>query len=268
MGLPATKAQQIASMYLPLLRADRAIDELVARRAIREARAAVADAASQERAVLFQLIGIASLRLEQHDRALEAFRNAVRWDPTSAKHRTNLAVLLNDVGQQREALAEIAAVGTADVHDRFVLELNRALVHHSLRDESATVAALRAARASLDPSSEENAFLLAVTLAEVGQAEDAVEMLGRAAALAANVDAAETPALELLKLAPETMRARVAELAPLALALAAALARESEETALGGPSLDDRHVDRIAEVLESPPKPTEALRELVRGRSG
>ncbi len=265
MTLPATKAQKIAEAYLPRLAAHESMDDLTARRAIREAEAALGPSSLPERAAMFQVIGIASARLGKLTKAAAAFRNALHCDPHAAEHRTNLAACLADMGQFAEALTVLHEADPRDRHAAFVVDLNRADAYRGLGDRPAALASLRLAVQRLDPANAEEAFMLASQYAAMTLEDDAVEWLGRASALSRGADAGDTPALDLFDAAPESLRRRVEELPVLLKAVAALRASRAEEgTAPPAVQLSAQQLDRLARLVEQPPEPTEALRALVR----
>lgn len=265
MTLPATKAQQIASEYLPRLAANESMDDLTARRAIREAEAAIADSTLEERAAMFQVVGIAYLRLRKHAQAVAAFRNAVRYAPL-VKHQTNLAACLTDMGQLGEAWSVLANLRAEEPHDAFVLELTRASVRRLMGDNVAALDIVRRAIERLEHPNAEEAFMLASQHAALGLDDDAVEWLGRSAALARGVAADDTPSLDLVATAPESFHQRLAELPWLARSVELVQSSLLASDVLSIPELTTAQLNHLERLVENPPEPTEALRALVRGR--
>jgi predicted Zn-dependent protease len=101
---PKTKLEAFTERYAHIL-ADgwRAPDELELRRALDELRQIVNESPNEQRAAAFSARGVLLGRVGRHTEAVDAFKNAIKYDPALALDYINLANALAVVGQFADA---------------------------------------------------------------------------------------------------------------------------------------------------------------------
>ncbi len=274
MTQPATKAEQLAQEYMPLLNDSSAsMDELTLRRLIKTFQSEVADASWSERGVLFCLIGMAWFRLGSFEKAVEADKNAARYEPDEATHPNNMAAALLELGRVDEALVQLRAARSKGVVDRKTMLTvlgNEAEAHFRLGATAPARAALAEAVKLADPRDHIESFVLAMQAANIGCDDDAVEFFARHLALVQNTELGETPAAEFVRAAPDDLKARMREVASLSAAVQRVTARFDATEPAAEPratvDLTRAQQEELSNLLENPPAPTDALRRLMHER--
>lgn len=270
----ATKAQQLAQEHLSRLEdLSEPIDELTLRRIIRLANAALDDASSAERGLLFSLLGLAHNRLGSVDKALDAFRNGARCEPSTSSHLNNAAACLVELGRLDEALDLMRlARSKPDAKEMIATILgNEAEVLHKLGAKIEARATLLDAASRAAPHDHTALFSVAMQAAVIGCDDTAVEFFARFLAAVQQVELGETPAVEFIRAAPEEHKVGMRSRAPLAAAIERATKRY-DETSPGEGQLDANVAlspeawEKVEALLADPPAPTEALRGLLHGR--
>lgn len=274
MHAPVTKAQQLAQEYAPRLNDhSEQVDEVTLRRIITSAKSALADAPKDERGVLFGLVGMAYFRLGSFDKALDAHRNAARYEPTKATHANNAAACLLELARVDEALVQLrVARAKPDAGDIMVtIHGNEAEALQKLGAHAAARATIIEAASRVASHNHIDLFAVAMQAAAIGCDDTAAEFFARYLAAAQHVELGETPAVDFIRQAPDTLKVRMRSIAALAAAIQRATERHDEADADGGACpagvvLSPDAWDKVEALLEAPPEPTEALRELLDGR--
>jgi tetratricopeptide (TPR) repeat protein len=233
-------------------------------------RRAQRDAQQDQLGALFHLKALAYYRLGDFTEALDASRNAARYEPAEADHLCSVAAILIELKRFRQALE---ALREAHMRPRksawFELSarLNAAEAHHALGEEDAARMAFQDALQHADPASYKDMFGVASQAAIIGAEDDAVEFFARYVALAESTPCGETPAVEIIRAASDETKVRLKDLPLLAAVIERATARWDapipEEHQIGAKShLSPEAWAQLVDLVEHPPAPTEALRRL------
>lgn len=272
MAQPATKARDLLERHLDWFAdVSRSVDELAARRVISAAEDLLPVALPEERAAVYTLIGLGQYRAGRLDRALDAFRNALRVDRARSSHHHNVAAVLIELGRSQEALRHLddaQRLPTRSKHDELIGAVNAAEASHRLGNRAAVVAAWRRAQTIATDGDPYDQFLLAHAAAQIGFDDDAVEHLARHVAASRGGALGDLAAVEYLRSVPQERLARVNEIPALRDALVRVSERFDEDGAEGAAlkarwTLDDAAWDRFEGLVDDPPPPTEALRRLM-----
>jgi tetratricopeptide (TPR) repeat protein len=271
MTMPATQAQKLAEEHLARLSDLSAqVDEVTLRRVLYQCKLTLDAASAEDRAVLFGMVGHAWFRLRAFDKALDAYRNASHYEPLSVGYGTSAAACLIELGRLDEALVQLRAARAkpdAPRHDRLVILANEAEALHKLGATAAARAALAEAAKVGDARDPVDLFVLGQQAANIGCDDDAAEYYARHLAAVQGVELGEASAVQFIADAPEALKARMREVAPLAAAIARVTERDASATP---PPSDLPHLplapdaaDALCALVEGPPEPTDALRRLV-----
>lgn len=177
------------------------MDEREMRAALDELRRVQRDTPFEERGALFGLTGVLRSRLGLREEALEAHRNAARYDKANAEHPSNIAAILLELGRFREALESTREARKRPVRDHgteICILVNEAIAHGGLGDVANARRSLEDAMQCVDPESPVDLFRIAANAAVLGAEEDAIEYFARYLAVASRVDLGETPAIEFV----------------------------------------------------------------------
>ena len=268
--LPATVASQLIRELAERLNdpsAPMAPGEL--RAALAQLRRAQRNARAEDLAAVFDAIGVVCGRLGEFKEALDAHKNAARYDTSRATYLTNAACCLIALERFPEALAclrDANARPQKSQLDELLILISTAEIHRHLGNHNAARIAFEEALLRVDPASSWHLFAAASAAANLGADEDAVELFARSMAVARGVDLGETPAIEFLRTSPGHMKA-----APQSASLEAALARVAarhdapippEHQLVTQISLPPAALTALDELVEHPPDPTESLRQL------
>jgi tetratricopeptide (TPR) repeat protein len=239
------------------------------RSALTDLRQALRASPHEQLGALFNLIGQVCGRLNDPWGALDAHRNAARYEPLVATHLNNAAGVLVDLHRYQEALSTLRdarARPQTQPASTVSAWLNAAEAHHGLGDASAAREAFEVALANVDPASHTDLFKAATSAAAIGADEDAVELFARYAALVQGTERGDTPAVEIIRAAPNEMKAHIAGL-PLAGAIERVTARwdapiPDEHQLASEIHLAPDAAVQLADLVEHPPAPSETLRRL------
>lgn len=241
------------------------------RAALANLRAAQRDAPVEVLGSLFGMIGAVCYLLHRFQEALEAHRNAARYDRMGAEHPSNAAVCLIELRRFQEALdclRDARARPRKDPGIEVAILLNTAQARRYLGDNAAARDALDEALPRIDPRSTTDLFRVAATAAVLGAEDDAVELFARCLSVASGVELGETPAIEFIQAIPDHQRMVPLEHPLLASAIAAVGARHDasipEEHQLQTRiALAPTALTSLFDLVDNPPEPTEALRSLL-----
>ena len=241
------------------------------RAALADLRAAQRDAPAEVLGSLFSIIGAVCHRLHRYQDALDAHRNAARYDKRDAMHLSNAAGCLAQLGRHREALDCLRDARARLNNDRGVevaILLNTAQARHYVGERAAARDAFDEALPHVDLTNHVELFRVAAAAATLGAEDDAAEFFARFLSVASGVELGETPAIEFIRRCPDHLKAVLAEHPSLERALAAVGARHDA-------SIPDEHQLRtqialppialtsLFDLVDHPPEPTEALRTLL-----
>jgi tetratricopeptide (TPR) repeat protein len=272
MPVPATVAMELLDAL------DARVNDFLTPMSPRELRAALADLRAAQRAApagtlgaLFGMIGSVCFRLHDFQDALDAYRNAARYEKMSAEYPCNAAICLVELERFREALDCLR-----DAHGRpqkgpgvdVSILVNMADARHYLGDDAAARSCFEEALKRLDPTSARDLFNVADAAATLGADDDAVEFFARCLSVATGVPLGETPALEFIRESPDHLKAVLAEHATLERAFAAVGARHDasipeEHQIHARIALAPAALTSLFDLVDHPPEPTEALRNLL-----
>jgi tetratricopeptide (TPR) repeat protein len=240
------------------------------RGALVDLRGARRDARADELAGLFSMIGLVCVRLRDFADALDAHRNAARYEPASANHPANAAAVLLLLKRFQQALDTLRDASTRPHKSpgfEFIMWLNMSQAHHGLGDAAQARLSFEHAIRHADAASYVDLFKLANQAAILGAEDDAVEFFARYVTLAQRGKRGETPAVEVIREAPAGLKARLADLPLLADAIERATARwdapiPDEHQLAAEIHLSPEAWAKVADLVEQPPAPSEALRRL------
>lgn len=246
------------------------MEENEVRHTLRKLRAAQRSAQPDEFARLFNTIGITCGRLKDYQGALDAHRNAAKYDQSTAMYLNNAASALIELKRFDEALETLrrAHAKTVKSSDFEVLaRLNASEAYFALGDEKAARREFLEGVMRADPTNRADMFVLSTQAAIIGADQEAVEFFARYIALATKTDLGDTPAVEIIRAAPSETKARLVDLP----ALAGVIARATESWDAIVPDehsiateilLPDEAVARIVSLAERQSAPSDALRQL------
>jgi tetratricopeptide (TPR) repeat protein len=251
---PEPKAAKLIRDYWKLFEDPRrATNEFVLRRCLQDLRAAVKEAPREFLWNLFNGIGMCHLLLNEPAKALEAFRNGVRYNPKSVVVESNIAAALIDLGQNREALRQIeatAAKGGLETLGELTLWGNAAESHSSLGELADARIAFERAVQKLDPRDPTHMtynLRLARHAQLCGYEADAAEFVARYVLGLLNVARdPEHDAGDVLRAHPEEANEAVLHIPELAAIVAEHLASPPHAPT------DDETVDRTTFELDAP----------------
>jgi tetratricopeptide (TPR) repeat protein len=179
------------------------LDPFTLRRYQRDLQAALRDAPSEIRGSLYGTIGTILHRLGEDGPALDAYRNAARWQPGAADHENNIAAILLARGQLDEGLKHLAraqAIASGDSWMRVALACTEAKVRRELGEHAAARIAFERAVSAVDPSEKTMYLRLALSASELDYENDAVELFARYLATSAAYDRpSDESALEVIR---------------------------------------------------------------------
>jgi tetratricopeptide (TPR) repeat protein len=233
-------------------------------------RSAQRNARPDELAPLFNAIGIVCYRLRDFRDALDAHRNAARYDTSNAGYLSNAAACLCELKQLPQALAALreakARPRKSPGSEVCILSNTAELEHHLGNLEEARVV-FEAAVRSVDPARSSDLFNVATTAAVLGADEDAAELFARSIAVAKGIDLGETPAIELVLADPDGLKIARARSLPLGDALTRVAARHNaqippEHQLTTQISLPHAALTALNGLVEHPPIPTDTLRRV------
>jgi tetratricopeptide (TPR) repeat protein len=244
-------------------------DEL--RSLLADLRRAQRDAPVEHLGTVFHLLGLVYNRLGDSANALDAHRNAAHYEPTKATHPTNAAMTLINLGRHRQALVAIreALAKPLRAPDLEVTSLlNAAEAHHGLGEVKESRLAFEDALRHLDQGTRSQLYLVAYQAAIIGADDDAVEFFARYVALVQGAERGEIPAVEIIRAAPSEIKEPLAYSPLLAAAIERATARWDapipEEHQLPAEiNLSPEAWATVMDLVEHPPAPPEALRQLL-----
>lgn len=228
------------------------------------------NAPAGELATLFNSIGLVLVRLGNWRDALDAFRNAARYDRDCAYFPNNVAHCLAELGRFPEAMATLRDAVERPEKPPGVLVCiltTKAEIQHHLGDEKAARESYEEAVRRADSARAIDFHNVAVTAAVLGLEEDATELFARSMALARGVDLAERDAVEFLLSDPDYLKAGGQRSAVLHAALMSVAQRHAadiphEHQVSARVDLEARERDTVNEMLAHPPEPTAALRRV------
>lgn len=229
----AKKATQFAQKYSDRLHDpawDAEPDELEG--ILREARLLLYGADQEGQRQLWATIGIVQNRLKDFEGALEAARMTHALASLDPLATNNVGHALGKLGRVEEALQcflDAEKLAERDPSAARLAQMNQAVAHFQLGDRTAAFEALRRARRINLPMDAAEQFGLAVTTAQLGLPDDAVEYVARSLCQRAGEPRGDSPALELIdRLAPGHIN--LAALSPsIVEAIAIVRAREAED---------------------------------------
>jgi tetratricopeptide (TPR) repeat protein len=241
------------------------------RAALADLRVAQRDAPAETLGALFGMIGSVCFLLRDFHAALDAYRNAARYEKLSAEYPCNAAICLVELNRFREALDCLREARTRPHHGPGVevsILVNTADARHHLGEHAAARSAFEEALTRLDPNSPRDLFNLADTAATLGAEDDAVELFARCLSIATGVEARETAAIDFIRACPDHFKAVLADHPTLGSAFATVGARHDgsipEEHQLHAQiALDPAALTSLFNLLDHPPEPTEELRSLL-----
>ena len=270
MPVPATVASQLLRELSERLSDPSApMDRRELRAALAQLRRAQRAARADELAAVFDTIGTVCSRLSEFGEALDAHRNAARYDTTLATYLTHAACCLIALKRFPEALTclrDAKARPNKGSEDELLISISTAQIHHHLGNYGAARVAFEEALQRVDPSRPADLFLVAIATADLGADEDAVELLARSLAVARGVDLGETPAIDFLRASPDFMVA-AAQQTSLEAAVARVAARQDgpippEHQLVTQIALPPAALTMLDDLVEHPPDPPEGLRKL------
>jgi tetratricopeptide (TPR) repeat protein len=240
------------------------------RAALAKLRRAQRDAPAELLAPLFCLIGTVCHRLCKFGEALDAHRNAARYDSSNALHLINAANCLIELRRFREALdclRDARARPRKGPGAELGIFLTAAEVHHHLGEHSAARSAFDEALSHVDSASHAELFRVAIVAAAIGAEDDATELFARYLAVARGIELGETPAIELIRTSPQSLKTAIAEYPALRAALAHVGARHDEPPPAEHQvntqiALSPDAFSTLLDLVERPPEPTATLRRL------
>jgi tetratricopeptide (TPR) repeat protein len=176
---------------------------------LRRLRSAQRDVNPDDLAPLFDTIGLVCVRLRDFGTALDAHRNAARYDKFDAAYPNNIAACLIELGQLPQALAALRDASARPLKrpgiDLCILA-NTAEIEHRLGNHDAARRAFDEALRSVDPKRPIDLINAASTAAVLGAEEDAVELFARCLAVTRGVDMGNIPALDFVMAHPDAQK--------------------------------------------------------------
>lgn len=274
MPAPATAASQLIQEIVDRLDdlAD-PMDASEARAALRRLRHAQRTAHVSELAALFNTIGSVCFRVQDLQSALDAHRNAARYDTRNAAYLSNVAACLIELGQFQQALPVLRDAMARPLKlpgvEPCILG-NMAEVEYNLGNHDVARKRFEEATQLADQERPQDLLNLASTAAVLGVDEDAVEFLARAIAVAKGMTLDETPAIEFVLAEPDRLGVADTRHVSLREALARVAARHNAEAPpehqLGAQiTLSPAGLASVEELIEHPPEPTRTLRMVFDG---
>lgn len=179
------------------------------RAALGRLRRAQRNAQSAELAPLFDMSGHVYFRLGNYQEAIDAHRNAARYDKYNAAYPNNVACCLTELGrfsQALEALRDASARPIKPSGLEVAISLNIAEAHHHLGDFEASRRAYAEALRNVSLVRPGDMLAVAGTAATMGAEDDAVEFFARALAVARGVELGENPAIEFVRADPDHLK--------------------------------------------------------------
>ena len=274
MPLPATVASQLIREIVERLEdVSDPIDASELRGALRRLRNAQRTADAGDLGALFNTIGIVCLRLRDFRSALDAHRNAAKYDTHHAGYLSNVAACLIELGQFSQALTVMRDAMARPLKHPGVESCilgNMAEAEYHLGNHDTARRRYAEATRIVDQTSTLELLNLAGTAAVLGADEDAVELFARAVAVGKGVELGEAPAIEFVLADPVCLK--VAETRPPS--LHEAIMRVGARHDTGAPpehqigahvTLSPAALSAVQEMVEHPPEPTKTLRMVFDG---
>lgn len=178
----AVAAQILIDEAIALLR-KRESDPFTWRRCLRDLEVALPDAPFELYGSVYSAIGLCHNRLHQTLEALEAHRNAARWQPNDAGHQNNIACALISLGQPTDALEHLRHAHTMQNIPRRVetrLYVNEADAYRKLGEHTLAGRSFEIGARCVERGDAENLLNLAEIAANLGRENDCTELFARA----------------------------------------------------------------------------------------
>jgi tetratricopeptide (TPR) repeat protein len=275
MPVPISKALEFANELEPILNNPKqGISESTLRDFLAHARALLKETRDPvARGALHSIMCMAYTRLDQHEDALSESRHALLQDRGNPYHLHNLATCLTLLKRYEEAIDYLREARALHPPRELALGtwFNEAEAWFRLGRTHEANTAFEVAASLAHPSSTNDLFWLAVTAARCGRDEDAAEFLARYLTVAQSTALDDTPAVDVIRAAPDELLASVRGNAILNEAIGRVLARDEaavpdDMQVNSGIVLGPEAWATVESLLESPPAPSDALRRLVHER--
>ena len=217
---------------------------------------------------MFSAIGLVCFRLRDFKSALDAYRNAARYNNSNADHLSNAGACLCELKQFPQALStlrEAKARPRQSPESEVYILGNIAEVERHLGNHEAARAAYDEAARRVNRERPLDLFNIAVTAAVLGAEEDSAEFFALALAVASGIELGETPAIEFVLADPDRFKIATARSEDLSDALERVAARHnaqipSEHQTNTQITLPHAALTALNELIEHPPVPTTTLR--------
>jgi tetratricopeptide (TPR) repeat protein len=216
---------------------------------------------------LFHMIGLICRNLGDLQAALDAHRNAARYEPQLAVHLNNITGVLLDLRRFQDALRFSQESRTKEQTQTESLAswLNTSEAYHGLGNASEAREAFDNALRQLDPTSAGQAIKMAYCASIIGAEEDAVELFARYIALDQGKERGNTPAVEIIRATSGVTV--LTEFPALARAIERVTIRWDAPIPEEHQIASEIHMSpegsaQLANLVEHPPVPSEALRRL------
>jgi len=275
MPVPVTKAQEFVDEVAPILNDPTlAVSRTRLQNYLAQARILLREVRDPEgRGALHTVLGMLHSMLDQREEALSEMRFALVQDRRNPYHLNNFAMSLIECERYEEAVDYLREARALHPPRELTIGtwLNEAVACFRLGQARASRAALEQAIALTDTDGFRDLFRIAIATAKCGHDDDAAEFLARYLAAAQGLALDDTPAVDVIRAAPDALLASARGAPALNEAIARVLARDE------APVPDDMQInsavvlgpeawEAVESLLESPPEPSDALRRLAHER--